>query len=167
MKETVNASVGSIAFVLDKDAYQVLENYFHSIQSRLPKDDFDTVKDVEFRVAELLQQKTKSPFRVVTIQMVRDAIDTIGAPDCFGEGRPEEEKEKSPHETCSQSKKISRSTEDCVIAGVCGGVAEFFGLDSSLIRLITLILILFGGLSIWVYVILWIVLPKTNTRYGN
>ena len=53
---------------------------------------------------------------------------------------------------------------DGIIAGVCGGLAEFFGLDVSLIRIATLILILFGGLSIWVYIILWLIVPKAPKR---
>lgn len=47
-----------------------------------------------------------------------------------------------------------------VFAGVCGGVAEFFGLKTSSVRLVTLLLILFGGLSIWVYILLWLIVPK-------
>lgn len=55
-------------------------------------------------------------------------------------------------------------TPDGIIAGVCGGVAEYFGLDSSLVRIATLILILFGGLSLWVYLLLWIIIPKGPKR---
>ena len=44
------------------------------------------------------------------------------------------------------------------------GLAEFFGRDVSLIRIATLILILFGGLSIWVYIILWLIVPKAPKR---
>lgn len=51
-------------------------------------------------------------------------------------------------------------TRDGIIAGVCGGLADYFGLDRSLIRIATAILILFGGLSLWVYIILWILIPK-------
>lgn len=51
-------------------------------------------------------------------------------------------------------------TRDGIVAGVCGGVADYFGLDRSLIRIATAILILFGGLSLWVYIILWIIMPK-------
>ena len=53
---------------------------------------------------------------------------------------------------------------DGIIAGVCGGLADFFGLDPSLIRIATLILILFGGLSLWVYIILWLIVPKAPKR---
>ncbi len=45
-------------------------------------------------------------------------------------------------------------TQDALIAGVCGGLAEFFGLDASLVRIATVVLILFFGLSLWVYIIL-------------
>jgi len=48
------------------------------------------------------------------------------------------------------------------IGGVCAGIAEYFGWSVSTVRLITLILILFGGISIWVYLILWIIMPSAN-----
>ncbi len=57
------------------------------------------------------------------------------------------------------ARKLYRSADDRVIAGICGGLADYFGLQASQLRLVTLILILFGGLSLWVYVILWILLP--------
>ncbi len=59
----------------------------------------------------------------------------------------------------NQKKRLYR-TRNGVFAGVCGGIAEFFGLNASTIRWITLLLILFGGLSIWVYIILWLIVPK-------
>ena len=51
-------------------------------------------------------------------------------------------------------------TRDGIVAGVCGGLAEYFGLDASLRRIATAIRILLGGLSLWVYIILWILVPK-------
>ena len=54
-----------------------------------------------------------------------------------------------------------------MVAGVCGGVAEFFGLNVSLVRLMTLILILAGGLSLWVYIILWLIVPKAPQRLNE
>ncbi len=59
----------------------------------------------------------------------------------------------------TNNKRLYR-TRDAVVAGVCGGLAEYFGLDTSLLRIATAILILFGGLSLWVYIILWILVPR-------
>lgn len=60
--------------------------------------------------------------------------------------------------------RLYRST-DRIIAGVCGGIAEYFGLDTSMIRIVTLILILFGGISLWVYILLWIIIPQAPDRH--
>lgn len=57
------------------------------------------------------------------------------------------------------SRKLYRS-DNAAIAGVCAGLAEYFGLDTSLVRIATLIFILFGGLSLWVYLALWLIIPK-------
>ncbi len=59
-----------------------------------------------------------------------------------------------------ETKKRLYRTNDGMIAGVCAGLAEFFGLDTSLVRLATVLMVLFAGLSIWVYIILWIILPR-------
>ena len=63
----------------------------------------------------------------------------------------------------NDNRRLFRS-QDSNIAGVCAGLAEFFGLDVSLVRIATLILILFGGLSLWVYIILWLIVPKAPKR---
>ena len=59
-----------------------------------------------------------------------------------------------------QKHRLYRSTNDKMIAGVCGGLADFFGLDVSLVRLLLVIMGLLGGHGVLVYIILWIVVPK-------
>ena len=63
----------------------------------------------------------------------------------------------------NDNKRLFRS-QDSIIAGVCAGLAAYFGLDSWLVRIGTLILILFGGLSLWIYIILWLIVPKAPKR---
>ena len=54
---------------------------------------------------------------------------------------------------------------DAVLAGVCGGIAEYFGLDPNIVRILTAVLIFAGGLSLWVYVIAALILPKKSEIY--
>jgi phage shock protein PspC (stress-responsive transcriptional regulator) len=54
---------------------------------------------------------------------------------------------------------LTRSQTDRVIAGVAGGIAERFGLDPRLVRIAWVVSVLFGGLGILLYVVLWIALP--------
>ncbi len=57
------------------------------------------------------------------------------------------------------AKRLTRSTTNKKIAGVCGGLAEYFDLDPTLVRIVWLLLVLFAGTGILAYLILWIALP--------
>jgi phage shock protein C len=58
------------------------------------------------------------------------------------------------------TKKLYRSRENRWIAGVCGGLAEYFNIDVTIVRLIMVALLLPGGLPGLVpYIIMWIVVP--------
>ncbi len=163
MKQTVNVNIGSMPFTLDEDAYQALREYFADVRSRLPEEDIETEADVETRMGEILREKVASPMYVVSLDTVRAAIARLGTPDCFGV-RHDDPRNEAGSSTNRRLDKLRRSRTDRSIAGVCGGLAEHFGIDSSLLRLITLLLILFGGLSIWIYVILWIVIPEAPSQ---
>lgn len=58
------------------------------------------------------------------------------------------------------SKRLYRSRDDRMIAGVCGGLAEYFGVDSTLIRLAVLFIFLFQGIGLIAYLIAWLVMSE-------
>jgi phage shock protein C len=60
-------------------------------------------------------------------------------------------------------KRLVRSSTDSKIAGVCGGLADYFDIDPMIIRLIWVLLLLCGGTGLLAYIILWIVLPLAPT----
>lgn len=60
-----------------------------------------------------------------------------------------------------------RSSTDKKIAGVCGGLAEYFDLDATIIRVVWLLAVLFAGTGILVYLILWIVVPLAPEQVIN
>jgi phage shock protein PspC (stress-responsive transcriptional regulator) len=62
------------------------------------------------------------------------------------------------------SRQLTRSETDRVLAGVAGGIAQRFGINSTLVRLAWVLSVFFGGLGILVYLILSIVLPKAAPR---
>ncbi len=57
-------------------------------------------------------------------------------------------------------KKLYRSQENRMIAGIAGGLAEYFGVDPVLIRLIWILSILLGGAGIFAYLIGWLIIPE-------
>jgi len=60
-------------------------------------------------------------------------------------------------------RRIVRSINDRKIAGVCAGVADYFDLDATLVRVLWLLLLLFAGTGGLAYIICWIVLPEGYT----
>lgn len=63
--------------------------------------------------------------------------------------------------------KLHRSQTDKIIAGVCGGLAEYFEIDSTIIRLLFILVLALGGSGIFVYLILWVLLPKSPSGSLN
>lgn len=66
--------------------------------------------------------------------------------------------------TANQKRHLYRSRNERIIAGICGGLAEYFGLKVFNVRLALLLLILIAGLSLWVYIILWLIVPLEPNR---
>lgn len=58
--------------------------------------------------------------------------------------------------------RLTRSNTDQIIAGVCGGIATYLGIDSVLIRLAFLILLFASGIGLPIYFILWIIMPQAD-----
>ncbi|HEY9204496.1 MAG TPA: PspC domain-containing protein [Candidatus Methanoperedens sp.] len=58
--------------------------------------------------------------------------------------------------------RLTKSASDRVIDGVCGGIAEYFGVDPVIIRLIFVVLVFINGLGILLYIILAIIMPKAE-----
>lgn len=56
-------------------------------------------------------------------------------------------------------KKLQRDTNNKVIGGVCSGLANYFEIDASIIRLLFVFMFLFASAGFWIYLIFWIVMP--------
>ena len=59
-----------------------------------------------------------------------------------------------------EPKRLYRSRKDKIIAGVCGGIGEYFKIDPVIIRLLWILLIFAGGSGILAYLVAWIIIPK-------
>lgn len=64
------------------------------------------------------------------------------------------------------SKKLTRSISDKMIAGVASGLADYFQLDVTWVRIAFVLAAFFGGGGLWIYIILWIAVPKSNILFS-
>lgn len=62
-------------------------------------------------------------------------------------------------------KKLQRSRRDKKIGGVCAGLADYFDLDPTIVRVIWFLAVFFAGTGFLVYMVLWIVLPLAPPDY--
>jgi len=61
----------------------------------------------------------------------------------------------------NEVKKLYRSRSDKILGGVCGGMAEYFEMDPSMMRLIWVFLALItGGTAVLAYLIAWVIVPQ-------
>ena len=61
-------------------------------------------------------------------------------------------------------KKLYRSDENKMLAGVCGGIAEYFGVDPTLIRLAWVVFSLLGGSGLLAYILAAIIIPRDGSN---
>ena len=59
-----------------------------------------------------------------------------------------------------KGKKLYRSRENAMLAGVCGGIGEYFDIDPTIVRLAWVILGFCGGVGLWAYVIAAVIIPQ-------
>src|SRR6056300_202275 len=161
MNKTININLASTFFHIDESAYKKLKAYLNSLEKGFNKTQGkeEILKDIEARIAELFQEiKTNSEY-VINETDVDKVISILGQPEDF----ISEEEDETPKFEASQ-KKLFRDPDDKYIAGVASGVGYYFGIDSSWIRLLWILLILFsGGSFVVIYILFWILVPVAKT----
>ncbi len=58
-------------------------------------------------------------------------------------------------------KRLYRSNTNRILGGVCGGIAEYFNIDPVIVRLIWIVITVFYGLGILIYLIAWVIIPQS------
>lgn len=170
MNKTVTINISGIIFHIEEDAYEKLSKYLSTIKGYFSNTDGgnEIMSDIEARIAEMLQAKVNATKQVVLMQDVDAVIETMGKPEEFA-GDTSNANTANTTNTNEYSyqepirKRLFRNPDEKALGGVCSGIAEYFNVDVVWIRIITFLLIFFGGMSLLVYIILWIVIPEAVT----
>ncbi len=169
MKKVINITIGSIVFAIDEDAYVALGTYLDQIKKNLSSSDDskEIIDDVEIAIAEKFIARHRGEKMAVTSDDVEAIIAEMGSPVEFGTGEEGEgapEQVADPKEPSVELKKrLFRDKDNAVVAGIASGLANYFGIDSVIVRLIFVIAVFFNGLGVLVYIILWFVVPIAET----
>lgn len=164
MTQTTNISLGGYLFNIENGAYETLKNYLHEIEQRcgaLPNKD-EIVKDIEIAMAEKLRERFADK-ELISESEIRQLVEIMGSPSDIA-GDKETPKETVTSATPKGQKHLFRDTDNKMIAGVCSGLAAYFGVDATLVRIIAVVsLLFFNGVILVIYIILWIVVPPARS----
>lgn len=166
MNKTVNINLGGMFFHIDEDAYQKLSRYFEAIKRSLTNSNGqdEIIKDIEMRIAELFAEKNSNGRQVISLRELDEVIAVMGQPEDYRIDNDDNEEPKFNYNTQRKTvKKLYRDREGGMIGGVLAGLGHYFGIDKVWIRVFFLILILFYGVGLIPYIILWIVMPEAVT----
>ncbi len=181
MKKIININFHSRVIPIEESAYEILQQYIDSLRRHFANEEGrdEIISDIENRFAELFSETLKKGAACITDADVNAIITSMG--------RPEElEEEDGPQPTASsagagqqtgtgaaqpnyqqaagpeESRRLYRAGNDKILGGVCAGLANYLRLDPAIVRIL-FVLITFGwGAGPLLYIILWIVLPKTS-----
>ncbi len=169
MNKTVNINLGGLFFHIDEDAFQKLNRYFDAIKRSLSNSNGqdEIMKDIEMRISELFSENQKSDKHVISLKDVDAMIAVMGQPEDY---RIEEEDTGNPTQNqtgyinAKTSKKLYRDIDKNILGGVAAGFGHYIGIDALWIRLILILIVIAGvGFPIFLYILLWVLIPKALT----
>jgi len=167
MNKTVSVNIGGFAFIVEENAYHILQSYLTKVKSKFSADEAEIMVDIEARIAELLKEKIEGSKEVIDEDDINEVIDIMGQPEDYQdddlENTSTNQDDAEYVEAESIKRKLFRDTDNSVIGGVCSGLAKYFDVDVSLIRFLFIFFVLFLGSGILLYIILLLVIPEAKT----
>ncbi|OAQ39065.1 hypothetical protein A5893_10335 [Pedobacter psychrophilus] len=165
MNKTIIINISGVIFHIEEDAHELLKKYMNEVKNHFAsyRDNFEIITDIENRIAEMFSGLLiKELKQVIVLTDVKEIITRMGNPSDF---EAEDENEQSEPETeKTAERKFFRDMEDRVIGGVCAGIGHYFNIEARWIRIAFFILFIFYGFGLIPYILLWLVIPKANSR---
>jgi phage shock protein PspC (stress-responsive transcriptional regulator) len=157
MDKTIKINLAGILFQIDEVAYHLLRDYLKAIDNRFKNvpGGNETIEDIESRIAEIFQSQ-QNIAGTISRENVEAMIGIIGNPQDFDQ--PESQHEPSFSNT--SRRRLYRNPDDSIISGVCGGIGGYLNIDPVWIRIIFILFTITFGIGFFVYIALWIALPK-------
>ncbi len=179
MNKTLSIALAGFSFIIDEHAYIKLSDYLNALRSSLDATEADEVMhDIEIRMVEIFKEGLGKR-EVINDIDVEKVIAQIGTPEqideqeeaYFSESKQNNQKTRSNFSrNVNGQRQLFRDPGQQKIAGICAGLAQYFGLDVTWMRLIWvgtfMLLWIAPGSSLLVvllYGILWMVLPKAES----
>ena len=179
MKKIININFHSRVVPIEETAYEILQQYVESLRRYFANEEGrdEIISDIENRFAELFSETLKKGANCITDADVNSIIASMGKPEDFEQedgtassqsqagttGSTQQSSQQGSYQySTEEPRRLYRADNDKILGGVCAGMANYFRLDPSIVRLI-FVLITFGwGAGVLLYIVLWMVLPSKS-----
>lgn len=185
MKKNISINISGIIFHIEEDGYDNLRKYLDSINKYFAsfEDSSEILADIESRVAEIFLSKLNEGKQVITVEDVNSLITTMGSVNDFKAAEEQEFAQSEPlgaktsfkedtssseassgtgPKTFSAPKQLMRDEKRKILGGVCSGMATYFNVDPIWIRLLFALTAFAYGITILVYIVMWIIVPGST-----
>ncbi len=148
----------------EEDAYKIFEAYEQELKEYFLEqvDGAEIFEDLKLRICEMLQSKMKFSGEAISVEDIEDIKKSIGYVKQLEEDLDDDETTYQKTQPSYTDRKLYRNENEKMIAGVCGGLGNYFSIDPLAFRLLfVLMLVMSKGFGLLAYIILWVVLkPK-------
>jgi len=174
MKQVININFQGRVVPIEVSAFDLLKQYTESLNRHFANEEGkeEIINDIESRIGELFQERLKSGATCITDEDVNAIIKSMGRPEDFEAAEEttsgSSNSQQEPGDNSASSipfqagrKRLFRNENEKVIGGVCSGLANYFGIDVVVVRIIFAILFFSFGFGLLPYLILWVAVPST------
>lgn len=170
MKKALSANVNGKIFYIDEDAYELLNNYLTQLHGAFPGEEgAEIVTDIESRVREHFEERTRTGQDVIVLADVNRVIDIIGRPEELSgenaEGGTVPPPYTGPQPAEPVRKRLYRDERNRVLGGVLSGLGHYFGWDTTVLRILVVIVALCTYVMpcLFIYLVAWMIIPPART----
>jgi len=187
MNKVININFQGRILPIEEEAYEILKQYIESLRSYFANEEGrdEIINDIECRIAELCEDRLKKGTVCIATSDIDLIITSIGRPADFeaqdgfeasasqsGQSANQNNYQNNYQNSSSNAhsnfesnnnrpKRLYRDEQNKVLGGVCSGIANYFGIEPLIVRILWFFLI---GVNILAYLILWIAVPSTSVK---
>ena len=174
MNKVITINLDGNAYQLEEGGYDALRAYLETAAARLQDnpDRDEILSDIERAIAEKFRALLASQKTVVAASEVAAVLAEMGpievdsgeaAPAAHGASGHGAAQEEQAAGCGATPRRLYRIHEGAMIAGVCNGIAAYVNIDPTLVRLAFVVLTMFWGTGLLVYVVMAIVVPEARS----
>jgi len=183
MKKVININFQGRVVPIEETAYDILKQYVESLRRFFANEEGkdEIINDIEGRIAELFGETLKKGGTCITDDDVNAIINSMGRPEEFEtEEASVREQLGSQQQTTSggtssqahtestgtvRPERLYRDENNKLLGGVCAGLANYFNIDKTVVRILFIIFTFGFGFGFIAYLILWVAIPSSATTH--